>query len=348
MPDINSHDPVEPHSDLDALAQSRARYRALFEAIDDGFCIIEFIDGPHGPLSDYVHIEANTGYERHTGIPGIIGMRLREIAPNEADGWLELYGSVLETGQPIRFEREFVAAGRHIEVAAARVEPASLRQVSVLFRDITARKRAEAALRASESLARENIERVQLALAAGAIIGTWLWDLPSDRFTVDEAFARSFGLDPALGRDGLSLAQVVETVHPEDRGGLAAAIDEAIKRGGAYAHQYRTRRADGNYYWLEANGRVDHGPDGTPLRFPGVLIDVEERRAAEAERIRVNEMLRNLNETLEQRVAAQTAELMAGRRRCGSHRRWKRSVSSPAASPMTSTISWQASPDRST
>ena len=55
-----------------AVSQSEARYRALFEAIDDGFCIIEFFDGPHGPLSDYVHVEANPGYERHTGIAGIV------------------------------------------------------------------------------------------------------------------------------------------------------------------------------------------------------------------------------------------------------------------------------------
>jgi signal transduction histidine kinase/CheY-like chemotaxis protein len=120
-----------------------ARDRALFDAIDDGFCIIEFFDGPHGPLSDYVHVEANPGYERHTGIPDVAGKTLREIDPIEADRWIELYGNVLRTGVPARFERYFLTAGRHIEVSAARVEPASLRQVSVLFRDISARKQAE-------------------------------------------------------------------------------------------------------------------------------------------------------------------------------------------------------------
>lgn len=294
----------------DALVRSEQRYRALFDAIDDGFCIIEFFDGPHGPLSDYVHVEANSGYERHTGIADVVGKTLRDIAPGDAEGWLALYGEVLRTGKGLRFERRFAEANRWIEVSAARVEPASRRQVSVLFRDIEARKRTEAALIASEAVARANIERVQLALSAGAIIGTWFWDIARDRFTVDEAFAKAFGLDPALGRDGLSLAQVIATVHPEDKTGLTQAMDEALRRGGPFAHQYRVRRTDGRYYWIEANGRVDLGPDGVPQGFPGVLLDAERRRRVEEERDRAAAQLRALNETLEQRVAERTAELM--------------------------------------
>jgi len=129
-----------------ALADSEQRYRTLFESMDEGFCIIEFLDGPHGPLSDYVHIEANPAYAQHAGIPNVVGQKLREMVPDEADGWAELYGGVLRTGVPIRFERELVATGRHLELAAFRIEPASRRQVAVLFQDITARKRAEAAL----------------------------------------------------------------------------------------------------------------------------------------------------------------------------------------------------------
>ena len=303
---------ASPHVELtdEALAQSEGRRRALFEAIDDGFCIIEFIDGPEGPMSDYVHIESNSGYERQTGIKGIVGKRLREIEPDNADVWLKVYGGVLETGETVRFEQEFKAINRFIEVSATRLEPSSLKQVSVLFRDITTRKVAEQALRESEALARENIQRVQLALAAGAIIGTWSWDVPGDKFTVDEAFATAFGFDPNLGRTGLSLSQVVETVHPDDQPGLAAAINEALRLGGPYAHQYRTRRLDGQYRWLEANGRVDLGSNGEATLFPGVLIDIEARRAAEQERDRAAADLRTLTETLEQRVEERTAALM--------------------------------------
>jgi PAS domain-containing protein len=89
----------------------------------------------------------------------------------------------------VRFEQEFVAAGRHIEVSATRVGPVEMRQVSVLFRDVTARRKTEAALR-------DNVQRVQLALEAGAIIGTWIWDIPSGRFNVDQGFALAFGMAP--------------------------------------------------------------------------------------------------------------------------------------------------------
>jgi PAS domain S-box-containing protein len=248
-----------------------------------------------------------------------------------AEIWAELkpqFDGVRNGGDPIYFEdAPFVMArleGGGTETAwfnyslsALRDEDGSVAAVFNITPETTGRVLVErrladeqAALAKSEAIARTNAERVQLALAAGAIIGTWHWDLLTDRFTVDEAFARSFGLDPALGREGIPLAQIISTVHPDDRPALTEAIDEAVARGGPYAHQYRTRRADGRYYWLEANGRVDKVPDGTALMFPGVLIDIEKRRADEAERARVTEELRSLNETLEQRVADRTAELM--------------------------------------
>ena len=124
------------------IAASEARYRTLFDSIEEGFCIIEFRDGPHGPSSDYVHVEANPAYERQTGIADIVGQSIRAMAPDEADGWIAAFASVLRTGQPVRFEREFALARRHVEVSAHRIEPPERRQVAVLFNDITARVRA--------------------------------------------------------------------------------------------------------------------------------------------------------------------------------------------------------------
>ncbi|MBI0477019.1 PAS domain S-box protein [Sphingomonas sp. MA1305] len=130
------------------LRDSEARYRSLFETMDEGFCIIEFIDGPDGPLSDYVHVEANGAYERNAGIANVVGQKVREMVPDEADSWVARYGEVLRTGEPIRFEQELIATGRQLELSAFRLEPPERRQVAVLFQDITIRRRAENDLRA--------------------------------------------------------------------------------------------------------------------------------------------------------------------------------------------------------
>ncbi|WP_353920025.1 PAS domain-containing protein [Devosia sp.] len=129
-----------------AQRESEDLYKGLFDAIDEGFCIIRFFDGPHGPDSDYIHIQANAAYERHAGIPNVVGQKLREMVGEEADAWVERYGGVLRTGIPIRFQQELVATGRFLELAAIRIEPPERKLVAVLFQDITARREAEIAL----------------------------------------------------------------------------------------------------------------------------------------------------------------------------------------------------------
>ena len=292
-----------------ALKMAEERFRTIMDTIEAAFAIVQVkFDADDQPV-DYRFLEANPAFEKQAGV-NLRGKWVTEFAPNLERFWFETYGRVAKTREPATFESYAEAFARWFDVRAVPVGEPDERQIAIFFSDVTARRDAENRLRASEAVARENIERVQMALAAGAIIGTWHWDLPTDRFTVDEAFARAFGLDPALGREGIPLAQIVATVHPDDQDALAAAIDEAVTRGGAYAQQYRTRRADGRYYWLEANGHVTHASDGTPLTFPGVLIDVEERRTVEAERDRATAALRALNDTLEQRVAERTDELM--------------------------------------
>jgi PAS domain S-box-containing protein len=157
------------------------------------------------------------------------------------------------------------------------------------------RREAAEAVSASEAKAREQAERVQLALDAGAIIGTWVWNVPTNHFAGDERFARSFGLDPAQCRAGLRLEDALASIHEEDRERVAVEVGEALRRGGPYRCEYRVRQHDGVFRWIEANGRVDQDENGAPIRFPGVLIDIEHRRAIEA-------ALRELNQDLESRV----------------------------------------------
>lgn len=152
----------EARARLIELRESEERYATLFQTMDEGFCIIRFVDGRHGPKSDYVHVQANPAYEHHTGISDVVGQTVREMVPDEADGWVDRYRDVLISGEPIRFERELVATGRHLELSAFRVEPRERDEVAVIFQDVTVRKRAEIALRElNETLER----RVEAAVA---------------------------------------------------------------------------------------------------------------------------------------------------------------------------------------
>jgi PAS domain S-box-containing protein len=210
----------------------------------------------------------------------------RLAIPGEALRWVECRGKLIydEHGRPVRFSGTTV--------------------------DITRRKQADDDMRSHAIAARANAERVQLALAAGAIVGTWVWDIKTNQFSIDEGFATAFGLDPALGHQGISLEPVMDAVHPDDRAALREAVANALEHGGTYMHQYRVRRHDGIHYWVEANGRVERDGDGNPDRFPGVLIDITARRGVEAERDRVAAELRDLNASLEQRVNERTAKLV--------------------------------------
>ncbi|WP_227321651.1 hybrid sensor histidine kinase/response regulator [Acidisoma silvae] len=195
--------PSVPQSD------SEAYYRTLFESMDQGFCVIEFFDGPHGPLSDYIHIEANPAYAVHAGIPNVVGQTLRDMVPNEADAWVARYGAVLATGQPIRFEQELVATGHYLEVSSFRIEPASRRQVAVLFKDVTDRKRAERALMdVNETLeARVATAVADRQLLAGIVENTHAFvhvlDMEMRYLAVNSAaaaeFERVFGSRPRIG-----------------------------------------------------------------------------------------------------------------------------------------------------
>ncbi|WP_238274772.1 MULTISPECIES: PAS domain-containing protein [Methylobacterium] len=212
---VGGYDATQTNRVARALAESETRYRTLFNSIDQGFCVIEFIDGPHGPLSDYVHVEANPAYTRHAGIPDVVGQRLRGMVPEEAEGWLQRYRPVLLNGRPIRFEQELVATGRFLEVSSFRVEPPSRREVAVLFQDITARRRAEAELRRlNETLERRVAEALaERKLFADIIEGTdafvqildpqFRW-LAINRAAVAE-FERIYGARPSLGASPLDL-----------------------------------------------------------------------------------------------------------------------------------------------
>lgn len=253
-------DRTEEHLAGAALREAQDRFTTIFNTVEAAFAIVEVKFDENDDPIDYRFLEANPAFERQAGV-NLRGKWVTEFAPDLEQFWFDTYGHVAKTGEPANFENYAEAFERWFDVRAVRVGDPVDRQIAIIFNDVTARREAQDRLAASEALARENIERVQLALQAGAIVGTWHWDIPSDQFTIDDAFARAFGLDPALGREGIPFAEIIATVHPDDRADLHEAIDAAVAGGGAYAHQYRVRHADGNYRWIEANGRVERADE---------------------------------------------------------------------------------------
>ncbi len=154
---------------------------------------------------------------------------------------------------------------------------------------------AEQQRESAETAYRVANERLQLALNAGALLGCFVWDIESSVLTGDERFARTFGFAPDDALQGVPMARKAEVIHADDRERVARLVELTIRTGDPYNAEYRIRRSDGAYLWVLASGRCEYASDGRPLRFPGVLIDIHERKVAET-------ALLQLTRTLEQRV----------------------------------------------
>jgi len=129
-----------------ALLESETRYRSLFDSMDEGFCILEKVQGAAGEAVDFRYIEANAAFEAHSGVGNVVGRTIRQMFPGISEDWYETYVAVLATGEPIRFERALAPGARTLELYAFRVDHVTQRRVAVIFTDISERKRIEVAL----------------------------------------------------------------------------------------------------------------------------------------------------------------------------------------------------------
>lgn len=86
-----------------ALAESEAKYRTLFESIDEGFCLIEVLYDEHGNANDLLFRETNHVFERRVGI-GLRSKRAYQVMPQLERLWLEMSDRVARTGESVRFQ----------------------------------------------------------------------------------------------------------------------------------------------------------------------------------------------------------------------------------------------------
>lgn len=163
-------------------------------------------------------------------------------------------------------------------------------------RDISSRRKMEEDLRDAKA-------RLESTLYASEI-ATWTFDIRRDRVVADGNLARLYSASVTKqDAAGGPFQQYLAAVHPEDRDAVEAAVQEAIREPGKFFEKdYRLVQSDGSIRWVTARGRVERDLEGNPLQFPGVLIDITERKRAE-------ESYRKLAETLDAQVQARTQEL---------------------------------------
>ena len=139
-----------PCANATALNADGEKYRQLFAALDEGFCIIEVLFDAGNEAVDYFFLENNAAFERLSGLTDVVGRRILELAPAHERAWFDAFGRVALTGAPERFELRADAMRHWYDVYAFRVDAPRLHRVAVIFNDISERKFTEASLRESE------------------------------------------------------------------------------------------------------------------------------------------------------------------------------------------------------
>lgn len=163
-----------------------------------------------------------------------------------------------------------------------------------IARDITERKEMEEALRQSEA-------KLRFSMTA-AKIGTWDLELQT------KTAQRSLRHDQIFGYESLlpdwSYEKLLEHIYPEDREIVVSCFEQTLTNHNDLDFECRVIKVDGEMIWIWVRGSVYLDSNGTPTHILGLVVDVSDRKRAEAEII-------ELNSTLEERVKQRTAQLEA-------------------------------------
>jgi len=183
--------------------------------------------------------------------------------------FFEFYHKAVQTQQPQHFEERF--PGPHDQWLECHCYPTA-EGLTVYFHDVSARRKAEEA-------AADARRRLGAAVIANEI-GTFEWDVVKQRAWGDANFARMFGVK--LDQDGAaSVDDYLAAIHPDDRPRARDAMVRTIATGADYDTEYRVI-GTGQPRWLLVRAKPERDEQGRVRRCLGVVLDITDRRDAEA------------------------------------------------------------------
>lgn len=149
---------IDAERSADALRRIEDRFRGLFEHSVNGIALHEMLFDDDGEPVDYVFLAINKAFTDLTGLTEemVLGKRVTEALPGvENDPFIQLYGKVATTGEPVRFQQYASPLDRHYDISAYSPQRG---QFAVSFRDITDWKRSEEALQRTRDTLEERVE----------------------------------------------------------------------------------------------------------------------------------------------------------------------------------------------
>lgn len=252
-----------------ALRESEARFAAVFHSSPDAILITRLSDGQILDVNtQFIQI---SGYTRSEAIGKTTlelqvwcdtAERATVITHLESSHTLQNYECCFQRKSGETFCGLF---------SCQTIELDGQTCVLSVVRDITDRKQAEEALRESE-------ERLRVALEA-ARMGSWDWNILTDRIVWSEGLERLMGLEPGTF-DG-SLETVTAMIYPDDRQRVVEAITRSVERDDDYDIEFRFVKPDGSIRWAAGKGKVLRDRSGRAVRMAGVDVDITDRKQAE-------------------------------------------------------------------
>ena len=157
------------------LAESEARWRGLFEGMQEGFFLGELVRDDAGKAVDYRYLEINPAFARQSGLPmDIVGRTIRSFVPDLDQDVIDRYACVVDSDEATLFETEVPGLNRWFEVRARKDAG---ERFACLFLDVTARRNGEvrqAALIELGDRLRDLDNRACIAAVAAEIAGRTL------------------------------------------------------------------------------------------------------------------------------------------------------------------------------